>query len=114
MARLLAEFKQRTATCSTKAERLALLQDFAERRIESGDGPRQSSPHHRRARFEVRKNRGAYDCMGAFCWVCRDPSEVRHHVVQLQHGGRNRKDNIVVLCRVCHALVHPWMELPKD
>lgn len=29
-----------------------------------------------------------------------------HHIIQIQHGGRNRKRNLVLLCRECHALVH--------
>lgn len=107
-ARLLTEFKQRARACVAKADRLALLQEFAERQATGTT----RSVAQRRARFEHRKQKGHYDCMGSFCWVCRDPSEARHHVIQIQHGGRNRKDNIVMLCRVCHVLVHPWMKLP--
>jgi hypothetical protein len=44
------------------------------------------------------------------CWVCDGRrATCRHHVVQLQHGGRNTDKNLVDLCRRCHVLVHPWM-----
>lgn len=30
----------------------------------------------------------------------------RHHIIQLQHGGRNIPNNIVHLCRSCHKEIH--------
>jgi len=44
------------------------------------------------------------------CEVCLAPAENRHHIVQLQHGGKNIKRNQVNLCVDCHKLVHPWMK----
>lgn len=45
------------------------------------------------------------------CWCCARVAElVRHHVIQLQHGGGNWHLNIVPICNGCHAAVHPWLE----
>jgi hypothetical protein len=47
------------------------------------------------------------------CWCCRkDPATVRHHIIQIQHGGRNTPENIVVLCDKCHESIHPWLKRP--
>ena len=40
------------------------------------------------------------------CFVCGNRFNHRHHIIQIQHGGRNRKRNLVLLCRECHSLVH--------
>jgi 5-methylcytosine-specific restriction endonuclease McrA len=37
---------------------------------------------------------------------------VSHHIIQLQHGGSNRKANLVRICEWCHAAIHPWMTAP--
>jgi 5-methylcytosine-specific restriction endonuclease McrA len=44
------------------------------------------------------------------CYCCPNIADVRHHVVQLQHGGRNKKNNIVPLCNPCHCKVHPHLQ----
>ena len=43
------------------------------------------------------------------CRVCGDSATVRHHIIQIQNGGPNRKSNIIRLCDDCHAEVHPWL-----
>jgi len=40
------------------------------------------------------------------CFVCDDVPHHRHHIIQLQHGGRNIYKNIVHLCQTCHGKVH--------
>jgi len=40
------------------------------------------------------------------CFVCSKEPHHRHHIIQLQHGGRNVPTNIVHLCRSCHREVH--------
>ena len=45
-----------------------------------------------------------------FCFICRCPAEVRHHIIQIQNGGINAKRNIVSLCRACHIKIHPWIK----
>lgn len=48
------------------------------------------------------------------CFACRNRDRVRnwHHVIQIQNGGSNATPNLVSLCEVCHARIHPW--LPVD
>ena len=47
------------------------------------------------------------------CWVCALPGKlVRHHMIQIQHGGENWKQNVVVICEWCHAEIHGWLEVP--
>lgn len=43
------------------------------------------------------------------CYVCDGSPTIRHHVVPLSQGGRNKDNNIVPLCNSCHKQVHPWM-----
>lgn len=45
------------------------------------------------------------------CYVCGQKASVRHHVIPLGKGGRNRRNNIVPLCNVCHVKVHPHMQV---
>ncbi len=40
------------------------------------------------------------------CFACGKRFDHRHHIIQIQHGGRNRKRNLVLLCRGCHSEVH--------
>lgn len=45
------------------------------------------------------------------CFVCKaPPPSLRHHIIQIQHGGDHRKKNIVALCKVCHGKIHPWLK----
>lgn len=46
------------------------------------------------------------------CSCCGYFSEVRHHIISLGHGGENEKRNIILLCRVCHGEIHPWIAQP--
>lgn len=48
------------------------------------------------------------------CFCCRHRDRVCHwhHIIQVQNGGSNHSLNIVGLCGLCHARVHPW--LPKQ
>lgn len=49
------------------------------------------------------------------CHACQvQRATIRHHIIQLQHGGSNRQRNVVYLCGQCHAEIHPWlMEAPE-
>lgn len=95
----IAEFWERVTRTLGIVERLLLLQEFAERlvyREQSYSAIRKGSPGIKRPR--------------GMCWACQSrKAEHRHHIVQVQHGGRNVLKNIVCLCRGCHAVVHPWM-----
>lgn len=47
---------------------------------------------------------------GRPCLVCGSANVQRHHIIQIQNGGRNEKRNIISLCIPCHAEIHPWMK----
>lgn len=48
------------------------------------------------------------------CYCCvKNVAQLRHHVVPLANGGRNRGNNIVPLCKHCHSLIHPHLRGPK-
>jgi len=40
------------------------------------------------------------------CFICDNQPQHRHHIIQLQNGGRNIHLNIVHLCKSCHKEVH--------
>jgi 5-methylcytosine-specific restriction endonuclease McrA len=44
------------------------------------------------------------------CFACGSRADCRHHIIQLQHGGRNKPENLVSLCDDCHAEIHPWLK----
>lgn len=45
-----------------------------------------------------------------FCYCCiKNKADIRHHVIPLSQGGRNKRNNIVPLCNTCHCKVHPHM-----
>lgn len=44
------------------------------------------------------------------CFACAEPATVRHHIIQLQHGGTNVATNLLPLCEECHADIHPWLK----
>ena len=43
------------------------------------------------------------------CFACARPGYIRHHVIQVMNGGRNKATNLVRLCKECHDQIHPWM-----
>ena len=43
------------------------------------------------------------------CYCCDSFAEIRHHVVPLSRGGRNKRNNIVPLCNGCHEQIHPHL-----
>jgi 5-methylcytosine-specific restriction endonuclease McrA len=47
--------------------------------------------------------------IGTKCYCCGLAAVLRHHVVPLFNGGRNKRTNIVPLCDSCHCKVHPNM-----
>lgn len=49
-----------------------------------------------------------------FCDACKVFDDlVRHHVIQLQHGGGDGPLNLVNICESCHAAIHPWLPMPE-
>jgi hypothetical protein len=72
------------------ADRLALLQQLA---VVAVERPDEWSP------LAVRQEHEASD--RRLYW---------HHIVAIQHGGSNAWDNLVPICKRCHAAIHPWMD----
>lgn len=72
---------------------------------------------------EVRTKRGQFNshklkslpmAESMLCYVCvKNTADVRHHVIPLLQGGRNKRNNIVPLCNSCHCKVHPHMHRKK-
>lgn len=82
--------------------RLKFLKEMAE--LDLGKRPRKQI---RLVRKQFRK-RHIY--LGGKCATCPNLATVRHHIIQLQYGGRNRRYNIILICDDCHAIIHPWLQ----
>lgn len=67
------------------------------------------TPYTSREQFEKRKNTRKAFTGFKYCFVCGSKPEIRHHIIMLKHGGRNQKNNVIALCRPCHALIHDWL-----
>lgn len=85
------------------ADRLKRLQEFSEIIIST---PERGVRRHRRTHFVYSRCRRSKMCFG-----CDRPAWVRHHIIQIQFGGNNSKENIVTLCKDCHAEIHTWMKV---
>lgn len=49
---------------------------------------------------------------GLKCWCCKkNKATLRHHIIQLKNGGKNRGNNIVFLCEPCHVKIHPHLDV---
>lgn len=44
------------------------------------------------------------------CYICGGKATLRHHVIPICKGGKNKINNIVPLCNPCHCRVHPHMQ----
>lgn len=102
---VLREFWSRSDGTKGIVDRLMLLQEYADRVV----------PCHKPYR-NIRANSFTKKASG-WCWGCYGrQARYCHHVLQVQHGGRNRLNNRVCLCYGCHAVVHPWMrkKAPKE
>jgi len=64
--------------------------------------------------IDVRRGSSRLPKADGVCFCCqRRPATSRHHIIQIQNGGRNITKNIVSLCASCHRAVHPWMKKRK-
>lgn len=60
---------------------------------------------------EWRKVRARYLQVHPLCEMCKaegklTPTEHIHHKTPLSEGGTNNPENLMALCRVCHAKLH--------
>ncbi len=94
--------RERKEVGKLRKDRLALLIRWSNIVI----GPRRNRNNYKRRLWA--------QTQAELCWCCWNRRElVRHHIIQLQHGGRNLQCNIVSICKLCHAEIHPWMELEE-
>lgn len=101
----LKRFWVRFRVAPTLNERLDLLKQFAAVKVWREQG-------YRIVRLRSRAAAAERPLKG-FCKCCDgEPARVWHHVIQVQHGGRNKKSNQIALCARCHAAIHPWLRQP--
>lgn len=104
---LFAEWMRLSEQCDTPEERYFLLKRFSHRRCRGAKYAKE-----RRAAFSRWKYVVFPRVERHVCWCCwAGMAKHRHHVVQLQNGGRNIPENIVPLCEHCHKMIHPWLEV---
>ena len=49
--------------------------------------------------------RDSYHCQG-----CGTNAQVAvHHIVPVASGGSDDPQNLITLCKTCHARIHPWL-----
>jgi 5-methylcytosine-specific restriction endonuclease McrA len=64
--------------------------------------------HNKRYRDKIPR-----DFLKLPCFICgSNKTVVRHHMIQVQHGGTNINKNIITVCESCHEGIHPWMRKP--
>ena len=69
--------------------------------------------YRRTMRTSFDRMRKIFVIKGHRCYCCQFYAQVRHHVIPLSRGGRNKYNNIVPLCKSCHAKIHPWLATAK-
>lgn len=66
-----------------------------------------SKQHHRRYGRCWKRIRDKYVAEHPFCQICGKPAEEVHHIIPICEGGQHdRKNNLMALCKVCHAQIH--------
>lgn len=102
---ILRTFWDRSESCGSPEQRAALLQEFACCRVVIPPKDRAT-----RSEFDRKKERLLPRVWARPCWTClKRKASHRHHIIELARGGLNITENLVPLCDICHAEVHPWM-----
>lgn len=96
-------------------ERIELLSEYAERKYFF----RYPKLRYVRVRksFSKKQSRARYRVPGYHsfpCKVCGIAESIKHHIIQVQHGGDNRNMNLIRVCESCHAAIHPWLEISES
>lgn len=95
--------------CIKPKNRLVFLQSMVRKHEQEHWQTVAFGPQHGRQSFDFMKLHVYPMTETCPCYVCSKPADVRHHVIPLMHGGRNKARNIVPLCNNCHAKVHPHL-----
>ena len=104
---LLKVFRDRQAQCRSIDDRFSLVKEYAA--LVLPDDPFHGPHCPKRTRRHYYKRRADGWAKGMTrppCWICGNTAKHRHHVIPLSGGGRNRKDNLLPLCVLCHRGVH--------
>lgn len=109
-----------TAPQNDKQSQLKILQEFWDRFEREVDNrlnllkEMSALEFNRRPSKQLRTVRNQFSkkhyYLGGRCATCKNPATVRHHIIQLQNGGRNRRYNIIMICDECHTEIHPWLK----
>ncbi len=89
----------------TKEYTLNVLQHYAELRVLYKKGMTNAE-----ARDKFLKQKKAKKLFTKLCFSCGEQCQHRHHVIQIQNGGRNDGKNVIPICISCHEEIHPWMK----
>lgn len=95
-----------TTRALTPNQKLQILKTYANIKVISSDPSLTDKKFERFIHNEFVSKNPLY----SLCFVCQDLASVRHHVIQLQHGGLTVPKNLVPLCNYCHAEIHPWLK----
>lgn len=95
--RVLDRFWARFYAARTDEGRLNLLRSMADR----SKGKRTASRYH----FDRMKSK--LTLRNKPCGVCDESATERHHIIPLDKGGKNCKQNLIPLCGSCHVQIHP-------
>jgi hypothetical protein len=69
--------------------------------VKAGKPPRQRAAEHRRA------TRDANIIEGGVCFICLATRDLHgHHIQPYARGGAGTHENIVMVCRRCHGVIH--------
>lgn len=105
---ILRQFLAYFASLTSKKQKLAALKEIAAMDFPVSDKPIKDRIKVRRGKFNKHKHK-KLDLAGN-CVVCGASADVRHHIIQLQKGGTNGPQNLVLLCDPCHEEIHPWLK----
>lgn len=98
--------RKRFIECRSRKKTLGLLKEFADLRVEYKS--RMPLAAYRKQFNDVKSERLQLKRY-KWCFVCNAKATLRHHLIQLQHGGDNSRRNLISLCKSCHAEIHPWL-----
>jgi len=87
----------------SKFNRIELLKIFAGKKYNY-------TPNIIKTRQEFNSNPKGKKWKYSRCYACGDYPTIAHHIIQIQNGGLNFKENIIRLCADCHGKIHPWLK----
>lgn len=104
-------FWNQWSKANTNQEKLALLITASRRRFKL---PCNMAERNARMRQLFQETKVHFALNGRKCAVCKELATARHHIFQLQNGGRNHRKNLMALCDTCHTEIHPWTIKEKE